>query len=92
MRRLRLDPAAVQWRLLEDEVLAVDFANSRYLGVNPSGALLWPLLAEGTTAPQLVSALTERWGLEPARASGDVDSFIAWLDAEGLLLAEGSDA
>jgi hypothetical protein len=88
MRRLCLDPAVVQWRLLEDEVLAIDLANSRYLGINPSGALLWPLLAEGTTAPELVGALAQRWGLELERAGADVDSFIAWLDSEGLLLEE----
>jgi Coenzyme PQQ synthesis protein D (PqqD) len=92
MRRLRLDPAAVQWRELEGEVLAIDFAGSRYLGVNESGAVLWPLLAEGATVTELTRALAERFSLDSEQARSDVDSFLSWLQAEQLLLDEESPA
>lgn len=88
MSRVQLNPEALQWRLLEGEVLAIDLANSQYLAVNPSGALLWPLLAEGATEDELTRALAEHFGLEPRRARADVEGFLGWLDAQSLLLRD----
>jgi hypothetical protein len=86
--RVQLNPEALQWRLLEGEVLAIDLANSRYLAVNPSGALLWPLLADGATEEELSKALGEHFGLEPQRAKADVEGFLRWLDSQSLLLRD----
>lgn len=88
MSVVRLNPEALQWRLLEGEVLAIDLVNSQYLAVNPSGALLWPLLAEGATEEELTQALGEHFALEPQRARADVESFLGWLDAQSLLLRD----
>jgi Coenzyme PQQ synthesis protein D (PqqD) len=90
VRRLKLNPAALQWRLLEGEVLAIDLTNSQYLSVNPSGATLWPTLAEGATEDELAELLMQRWSLDRESANTDVAAFIGWLDEKGLLLEEPS--
>jgi hypothetical protein len=83
--RYRLKASAVDWRIADGEVVALDVANSRYLAVNRSGSLLWPLLVEGATGDQLRDALVERYGQEENVADRDVDRFLRWLDESGLL-------
>jgi hypothetical protein len=83
--RLRLRDGGVQWRTLEDETVVLDLRGSRYFAINATGTLLWPLLAEGATMRQLVTAVRERWGVDDEQATQDVAAFCAALDAEGLL-------
>jgi hypothetical protein len=84
---LRLDPEAVQWREVQGEVIAIDLRNGRYLTTNPSGALLWPLLARGSTVEQLSAALRDCWPLDPRQSHEDANRFVAWLRQQNLLLA-----
>ncbi|MGH9029041.1 MAG: PqqD family protein [Acidimicrobiales bacterium] len=81
----RLDPLAVEWRLVDDEVVVLDTRGSRYLAVNRSGASLWPLLAAGTTRAELSRELSRKWGLSFEAADDDVGLFIAWLVDAGLV-------
>jgi hypothetical protein len=83
---VRLDPGAVSWREVQGEVIAVDSHNARYLGTNESAALLWPMLARGTTVDELAGALTERWTLPAQRAHADAEALVRWLGDAGLLL------
>lgn len=79
LRRDRLD-----WRAVEGEVIALDSVSSDYLGVNPTGAVLWRSIAEGATRASLVQLL-ESEGADPESATKDVDAFLASLKALGLL-------
>jgi hypothetical protein len=72
-------------------VIAVHLRNSRYLTVNPSAALLWPLLYRGTTVAELAGALIDRWGLEEHRAWADADGLVTCLRRAGLLIIEGAE-
>ena len=54
---LRLRPAALDWRVIDDEVVMLDAERSQYLATNSAGTLLWRLLQEGVTRAQLVDAL-----------------------------------
>jgi hypothetical protein len=76
---------ALHWRQIEDEVVAVDMTTASYLGANPAGALLWPALADGATREELGALLVERFGIDEAQASADVEAFLAQLDEAGLL-------
>src|SRR5205809_908911 len=51
---LRLRSADLHWRAVEGEVLALDARTALYLAVNRAGALLWELLARGTSRAELV--------------------------------------
>lgn len=81
--KLRSD--ALHWRQIEDEVVAVDMKKAAYLGANPAGALLWEALVDGATKDELADLLVERFSIDEAQATADVDAFIAQLDESGLL-------
>jgi hypothetical protein len=82
---LRLREDAVTWRLVGDEVVALDVAHSMYLGVNPSGAVVWTALAAGATRQELVTLLLERFDVETEEASRDIDALLTELSELGLL-------
>jgi hypothetical protein len=81
---LRLNEQAVEWRAVEGEVVALDLNQSTYLGVNPSGALLWQALAEGATRDGLVERIVEAFEVEEDAARADVDAFVDDLLQRGL--------
>ena len=81
---LRLRPG-VEWQRLDDEVVALDLNSSSYLAVNDSGALLWPLVAEGTTERQMTETLSTRYALDEGRARSDVAAFLDQLRSLALL-------
>ena len=84
-RELRIRPGSVEWRELEQEVVAVDTRRSIYMAMNRSGAILWPALLEGTTLDELVDRLSESYGLDRDAAQRDVDAFVRALDEQDLL-------
>ena len=84
-RALRLRPGTVEWRRLEDEVVAVDTRNSVYMAVNRSGAVLWPMLLDGATRDELISRLSAAYDLQRAEAERDVDAFVQALEDQDLL-------
>lgn len=86
---VKLRPDAVEWRLVDDEVVALDLTRSTYLGINPSGAAIWPLLADGATFEAMGARLVERFGIGPEQAAADVDAFVADLRARGLVSEGG---
>ena len=85
MDELRLRPDALVWREIDNELVAVDMASSSYLSANRSGALLWQMLAAGTTHAELVNGLVERFGISSDRAASDVDAFLNGLEDRALL-------
>lgn len=82
---LRLRDADLPWRALEGEVLALDAQRSEYLAINQSGAALWEALAQGADHARLVEILMQRFARERDLATGEVDEFLAALQAQGLL-------
>jgi hypothetical protein len=86
---LRIREAAVEWRAVDGEVVALVRASGEYIAVNSSGALLWPLLVEGTTGDELVEALVQGYRLERGAARRDVGAFVAALRERALLESDG---
>jgi hypothetical protein len=84
---LRLAPDAVVWREVGDEVVVYGAERSEYLATNATATLLWPLLAHGATLTALAGVLSERWGVSPEQARGDVEAFVTELRTQGLLEA-----
>jgi coenzyme PQQ synthesis protein D (PqqD) len=82
---LRLRPGALDWREVEGEVVAFELRTSTYLGVNKTGASVWPALAEGATRAELVARLEEKFGVDRARAEKDLDAFLETLRERDLL-------
>jgi Coenzyme PQQ synthesis protein D (PqqD) len=85
MTELRLRSEGLEWREIEDEVIAIDIRNSSYLSANGSGLVIWRELAAGTTRELLIERLVENFEVETDRAAADVDHFLADLKSRGLL-------
>ena len=81
---LRLRGDRVEWRAVEGEIVALTVADDRYLGANLTGALLWTLLAEGTTFDALVGVLVQA-GAPEGRPAQDTEVFLQALRQRGLL-------
>lgn len=85
MAELRLRQTDLQWRAVEGEVVALDLRGSQYLGVTPSGAALWDMLAAGTTRDALVDHLVSTYDLARDVAAEHADAFLDQLRAQDLL-------
>lgn len=84
VHRLKAD---VEWRAIEGEVVAVDLGLGRYVGINESGAQLWPMLQTGATTDALIARLIEIYGIDEDAARRDVHSWLKWLSQHELLAA-----
>jgi Coenzyme PQQ synthesis protein D (PqqD) len=82
---LRLRQTDLQWRSVEGEVVALDLIGSQYLGVTPSGAALWDMLAGGTSRDALIEHLATTYALERTVAAEHTDAFLDQLRAQDLL-------
>lgn len=88
-RALTLRHDAVSWAPTDEDLIVVlDLRTSKYLSLNPSGSVLWQLLADGSTEPDLRAALADRFGLDDAKATADVDAFLGSLRGRDLLIEE----
>ena len=86
---LRLNEQAVEWRAVEGEVVALDLTQSTYLGINPSGAVLWQELSRGASRETLVQRLAEAFEIDEEAARKDVDAFVEDLLRRGLATEVG---
>lgn len=81
---IRLKPG-LDWQAVDDEIVALDSGTAKYLGVNETGALLWPLVVVGTTEAGLADELVRRFGIDPEQARADVGVFMEQLRSLSLL-------
>ena len=86
---LKLKADAVDWREVEGQVVALDRGGSVYLAINGTGTVLWPAIVQGSTRATLLQILLKTFDVEPARASADVDAFVADLSERSLLERSG---
>jgi hypothetical protein len=85
MNELQLRSEDLEWRLIDEEVVALEAQRSTYVATNAAGALLWSMLADRTTREALVDALVDRYGIDAEVAARDVAAFVEGLRAQGLL-------
>lgn len=82
----KLDPTAVEWRLVDDEVIALDLRSSTYIALNPTAAVLWQAMADGATESTLTARLVEVFDVEADQAAGDVRGFVEEMRTRALLM------
>jgi len=82
---VQLRQADLTWHVAGDDVVVLDLEGSTYLKLNGSGRFLWERLAEPCAEPDLVSALTERYGIDQERAAKDVAGFLKELRRRDIL-------
>lgn len=82
---VKVREGAAAWREVDGEIILLGLQSSTYLGVNGAGSVLWPMMVEGTTDEAMASRLVERYGIDRARADGDVAAFVQACRSRGLL-------
>ena len=73
---LRLREHGLNWREIDGEVVVLDIERSHYLNLNPTGCVLWLMLADGATEAGLVQRLTEEFDIDQQTAHRDVEAFL----------------
>jgi hypothetical protein len=82
---LQLRREGLNWREIDGEVVVLDVERSHYLNLNPTGSVLWLMLAEGANQRQLVDRLVEEFDIDESTARDDVMAFVASCRENGLL-------
>jgi hypothetical protein len=85
MSRLRLRRDQLHWVETDGEIVALDDRSLQYLSANPSGAVIWQALVDGTTRSDLVRRLVDAFDVDEPVAARDVEAFLAQLTRLGLL-------
>ena len=83
MIRLRHD--AVAWQEVDGQLILLDTRSSRYLGVNHTGATLWPQIVDGATVEELTTLLATSTRLALTAARADVEAFVAHLTSLDMI-------
>ncbi len=89
-RSTRLTPKAdVVSRRLRDSAVLIDLATNGIFELNGTGSRVWELLHEGLTIEAMVGRLHEEFGVEPARATAEVEALLTSLRLAGLVIESG---
>jgi hypothetical protein len=84
--KYRIDPARVQWRVVDGEAVVVDVDSTYYYGLNRSGTIVWRLLAERAMSREdLVESVASEYGRSPSDVAGDVTALLEDLVRERLV-------
>jgi len=83
--RMRI-PQEVLARQVGGETVMLDLAKSEYFGLDPVGARMWQLLAEGRTLAEVRDAIVEEYDVSREDAERDLLALVAELMAQGLLV------
>ena len=78
-------PTEVMARQVGDETVILDLASGNYYGLDPVGARIWQLLAEGKPLAQICDTLTAEYEVSRAAAERDLEQLVGELGAKGLL-------
>lgn len=65
----------------------LDLASGTYFGLDPVGARLWQLLAEGRTVAEACEVLAGEYDASREQIESDVDLLVTELAANGLVVA-----
>jgi hypothetical protein len=71
--------------VIDGELVVMNLATGNYFSSTGTGAALWACLEAGMSEEALAATLVARHGIDAARAAVDVEAFLAWLRAEGLV-------
>lgn len=82
---LRLRKGVTTWVATDDETVLLDLDEVRYLGLNHSAAVLWAMLAAGTTRDDLIARLESEFDIPTEQATSDVDAFLSQCATRGYL-------
>ena len=78
-------PPQVMARLVGDETVILDLASGTYYGLDPVGARIWQLMAEGKTLASVCEILLDEFDVTREPLERDVLHLTQELSAKGLV-------
>jgi hypothetical protein len=78
----------VVWQEIEGEAVLLDLDSERYFGLNRVGTDVWKGLSAGQSIAGIVDDLLTRFEVPRTQLQQDVDTLIADLRREGLLVEQ----
>ena len=78
-------PPHVHFRAVHDELVLLDARNDGYFALNPSGAVVWSVLADGQPPEAAAASLVTQYAVPPEQARADVAAVVDELIGRGLL-------
>jgi hypothetical protein len=85
---MRLRSTDLEWREVDGEVLVFDARAGRFFALTSPGAQLWVLLADGHDTESSAALLSERTGMDSARARVEAARFLFWSENQELLVPD----
>ena len=70
---------------MHDELVLLDARSDTYFALNPTGTVVWTVLADGRAPEAATTELVARFAVTPEAARDDVAALIDQLVARGLL-------
>lgn len=83
--RIRVRPGVIEWRAVDDEVVALDLRTKTYLAINKTGAAIWPGLILGASREVLIGTLIAVFDVAEETAQADLETFLEQLIAHDIL-------
>ena len=81
-------PEHVMSRQVGDETVILDLGSGTYFGLDPVGARIWQMLAEGKPLTAVVTALLDEFDAAPDQVRRDVDALVDELVTRGLVVRQ----
>ena len=79
-------PQEVLARQVGGETVMLDLAKGAYFGLDPIGARMWQLLAEGKTLAEVCDAIVEEYEVSRDAVERDLLALLDDLKAHGLIV------
>lgn len=72
-------------RRVGEEMVLLDMTRGTYYGLDPIGARIWQLIADGASLAAIVEKLLEEYDVTRTQLESDVETLVGELEGRGLV-------
>lgn len=83
-------PAHVVARQVEGDMVLLDLESGIYFALDPVGARIWELIADGTALGAVRDTMLEEFNVEADTLEGDIQALVSDLETRKLIDARAS--
>jgi len=77
-------------KMVGTEMVLLDYNRGIYYGLNPVGARVWQLLAEGEAVERILDVLADEYDVAREVLEADVAALLGDLEAKRLVMQDGA--
>ncbi len=77
-------------KMVGTEMVLLDYDRGIYYGLNPVGARVWQLLAEGEAVERILDVLADEYDVSREVLEADVAALLGDLEAKRLVVQDGA--